>query len=227
MSKWQIMRKQSIWEQIDKPIFIFCGAEQTEPNYFNKFKENIESNAIYKNVVKLKVIEEPLDTIRILDKAIEFIKANNITKGEVWCVFDKDDFPTQDFNNAINKAAAINKSTDDVKYFVAWSNECFELWFLLHFCYYSSNNGRKDYIDKINDYFIKAKKGKYEKNRQDIFDILLEIGNLKEAIKNANKLLSLHQNKTPADSVPATNVHKLVELLTKYLPNDIKSKFIK
>ncbi|MCI8646652.1 MAG: RloB domain-containing protein [Firmicutes bacterium] len=31
---------------------------------------------------------------------------------------------------------------------VAWPNESIELWFLLHFQEYSSNNGRVQYINK-------------------------------------------------------------------------------
>ena len=92
MSKLNNKRKTAIWQKVEKPIFIFCGGEKTEPNYFNGFKYNIESNAIYRNVVSIDIIKEPSDTIRILNKAIEYIKVNKIKNGEVWCVFDKDDF---------------------------------------------------------------------------------------------------------------------------------------
>lgn len=226
MSKWQKRTKISIYEQIDKPIFIFCGAEQTEPNYFNGFKTNIESNAIYKNVVKIEIIKEPSDTIRILDRAIEYVNENNITKGDIWCVFDKDDFLPQDFNNAIYKAESLNNDISPIKYYIAWSNECFELWFLLHFCYYSANNGRQDYIDKLNSYFIKNNLEKYAKNNINLFNIMITYGNPKEAIANAKKLEVLHQGKTPAESVPCTNVHQIVLSILQYLPNEIRNKFI-
>lgn len=151
MGKWQGKRKEFIWETIENPIFIFCGGEQTEPNYFEGFKNIIENNAIYKNVVKIEIIKGSSDTIRILEYAINYIKSNNIGKCDVWCVFDKDDFLARDFNNAIYKSEELNKINETIKYNIAWSNECIELWFLLHFCYYTSSNGRKDYIDRLNE----------------------------------------------------------------------------
>ena len=226
MSKWHSKRKESIWNIIDKPIFIFCGGEQTEPNYFNGFKVLIENNAIYKNVVKIEIFRDHLDTIRILDKAIDYIDKNKITKCDVWCVFDKDDFPARDFNNAIQKAASLNANNKLIKYYIAWSNECIELWFLLHFCYYTVSNGRKDYINKLNEYFTNSQIEKYAKNNKDIFNILLSIGNPQEAIINAEKLVNMHSGKTPSESVPCTNVHKLVESLAIYLPEDVKYRFI-
>lgn len=227
MSKLNNKRKIAIWQQVEKPIFIFCGGEKTEPNYFNGFKYNIESNAIYKNVVSIDIIKEPSDTIRILDKAIEYINTNEIKSAEVWCVFDKDDFPSVDFNNAIFKANSLNEQNDKIKYYIAWSNECIEIWFLLHFCYYTQNNGRNNYFEKLNEIFKEKMSIKYEKNNKDIFSILLEYGNPKNAISFAEKLEELNKDKPPADSVPGTEVHKLVEKLLIYLPENIKNKFIK
>ena len=226
MSKLNNKRKTAIWQKVEKPIFIFCGGEKTEPNYFNGFKYNIESNAIYRNVVSIDIIKEPSDTIRILNKAIEYIKVNKIKNGEVWCVFDKDDFNSEDFNNAIYKADSLNEQSDSVKYHIAWSNECIEIWFLLHFCYYTQNNGRNNYFKKLNEIFEEKVTVKYEKNNKDIFSILLEHGNPKEAINFAKKLEGINNGKTPADSVPGTKVYKLVESLLIYLPESIKNNFI-
>ena len=50
--------------------------------------------------------------------------------GNVWVVFDKDDFSDDQFNNAISLAERNGIHT-------AWSNESIELWFLLHFNYLS------------------------------------------------------------------------------------------
>jgi len=63
---------------------------------------------------------------------------------EVWCVFDKDDFPDQDFNQAIVLASAKG-------FRVAYSNQAFEYWLLLHF---NDHQGgalhRNHYADLIN-----------------------------------------------------------------------------
>ena len=45
-----------------------------------------------------------------------------------WLVYDKDDFPLDNFDNTQFEAEAKK----DVEMAVAWSNESIELWFLLH-----------------------------------------------------------------------------------------------
>lgn len=45
---------------------------------------------------------------------------------QAWCVFDRDSFSADDFNSAIRKAEAAG-------FHVAYTNEAFELWYLLHF----------------------------------------------------------------------------------------------
>lgn len=226
MSKWNSKRKEFNREQVEKPIYIFCGGEKTEYNYFSSFKYLIESSAMYKNLIKIEILVEPSDTIRILDKSIEYIKKNKINKADVWCVFDKDDFSPVSFNNSIYKASSLNQTNDSIKYYIAWSNECIELWFLLHFCYYHVNNGRKDYIDKLNEYLSNNKNIKYAKNNKEIFNLLLTLGMPKEAISRAKKLIKLCEGKTPSDSAPCTTVHLLVEFLAKYLQDDMRIKFI-
>lgn len=49
---------------------------------------------------------------------------------DVWLMYDKDDFPLDDFDNT--QYSALSRK-DIRKYKVAWSNECIELWFVLHF----------------------------------------------------------------------------------------------
>lgn len=64
----------------------------------------------------------------------------------VWLVFDKDDFPADRFNNTQSQAESISGTPN---YRVAWSNESVELWFLLHFQDYISDNGREQYIERL------------------------------------------------------------------------------
>ncbi|WP_304969408.1 RloB family protein, partial [Romboutsia ilealis] len=45
-------------------------------------------------------------------------------------MYDKDDFPLDNFDNTQYSA---EKRKEIRKYRVAWSNECIELWFVLHF----------------------------------------------------------------------------------------------
>jgi hypothetical protein len=126
-------------------------------------------------------------------------------------VFDKDDFKKSDFNEAIRKA-------EELGYIVAWSNESFELWFLLHFIYIDCAIKRSEYIKKLKEIIEKESKNKYtyEKNSEDNFNIIMQYGSLKEAVSRSNKLLDIHKHETSfANKNPATNVVEIVETLFK------------
>jgi hypothetical protein len=60
----------------------------------------------------------------------------------------------------------------------------------------------------------------------NIFDILLQYGNPKLAIRYAKRIIEENKGKTPAMIAPGTKVYELVEELAKYLPEDIKVKFL-
>lgn len=119
----------------------------------------------------------------------------------------------------------LNQISPDVQYHAAWSNECIEFWFLLHFSYYTSNNHRTEYIEFLNNKFIELGIGKYAKNMENIFDILMNNGSPKLAIRYAKRIINEHQGVTPAMIAPGTKVYELVEELAKYLPDDLKEEF--
>ena len=60
----------------------------------------------------------------------EIVKNEDFTFDEVWCVFDMDvqnsDKDFANFDNSIDRAKSLG-------YNVAYSNDCFELWLLLHY----------------------------------------------------------------------------------------------
>lgn len=78
-------------------------------------------------------------------------------------MYDKDSFPADDFNGEVLRAERLNKENPELQYHTAWSNECIEFWFLLHFAYYTSNNHRTEYISFFNDKFRELGIGKYQK----------------------------------------------------------------
>lgn len=63
-----------------------------------------------------------------------------------------------------------------------------QIWFVLHFAYHTSNNHRSEYVKVLNDKFRELGIGKYQKNRKDIFSILIEKGNPKLLIRYAKKI---------------------------------------
>lgn len=61
---------------------------------------------------------------------------------------------------------------------------------------------------------------------KDIFMILMEYGNPKLAIRYAKRIIKDGTGKTPTEIAPGTKVYELVEELVKYLPEEIKKKYL-
>ncbi len=198
-----------------KFIYIFTEGEKTEVNYFKSKRKEIEAEIRRKNI-KIEIKGTGYNTLSIVEYALDFIARENIKindsadSDECWVVFDKDSFD-KDFDNAINKAEANNIG-------VAYSNESFELWFLLHFNLLSSALNRKLIEEKLDNIFQKKYNEKYEKNKDNMY---LLIKTLEEtAIKNAKELLNIHEcEKSYLKKNPSTTVHLLVECLNKLKQN--------
>ena len=226
MEKWKKKRRQEHMEQKLYRYYIFCEGQQTEPLYFAGFKKLIEENPVYKDMVLIEIEPCQAETMRVIGMAEDYVKKNKIKKGQIWCVYDKDSFPPERFNGVVERAESLNKENPDLQYHTAWSNECIEFWFLLHFAYYTANNHRTEYITFLNDKFKKLGVGKYQKNMQDIFKILLEHGNPQLAIRYAKRMIKDGEGKTATEIAPGTKVYELVEELAKYLPEEYKSRFM-
>ncbi|MDD6207398.1 MAG: RloB family protein [Clostridiales bacterium] len=185
---------------------------KTEPNYLRGFVSKI--NAKYKDITKENHIEvygtgrNTQSLIRFVDKKI----ARGVWKKyqKFWLVYDKDDFPLDSFDNTQFEAEARK----DVCMATAWSNESVELWFLLHFQNYASDNGREQYIEILNKYFD------YSKVREDLYDKLMELGSVNNAKKRArNAYMECIESgiTAPSAMVPVTRMFELVEELETYL----------
>lgn len=223
--EWRKKRRQNTIETREFQYFIFCEGEQTEPLYFDGFKRLIEDNPVYRNMVQIHIEPHVGNTVGIIRYAHKYVTEEKIAKGQIWCVYDKDDFPADDFNAAQHLSDTLSKSNPDLQYHAAWSNECIEYWFILHFAYYDSNNHRSEYIRFLNEKFQELGLEKYQKNLKDIFNILMEKGNPKLAIRYAKKIFKQSKGKNPSDIAPGTRVYELVEELAKYFPEKEKKLF--
>jgi hypothetical protein len=204
--------------EIYSGLWLFvCEGEKTELNYFDgliKFLNNVPTN----KKIKYKLDGTGRNTkslvkkIELDDYFIEFEKSvrKEILKDiKTIVVFDKDSFTSEAFNTAIQMA-------EQKGYKVAWSNECFELWFLLHFSYYQCGNDRNCYFDNLKKVFIdQGIENGYEKKDPEIFNTLNKFGSINDAIRNAKKLVTLHDGMTSANSKPMTTVYKIIEELQK------------
>jgi len=185
-------------------ILILCEGEKTEPNYFKVFKEKLKKF----NIV-LEVMGDGYNTDSLVEQAIELKNQKEINKEpylEVWCVFDRDSFSKQNFNRAFEIANSNNIKT-------AYSNEAFEIWYLLHFEYCIAGISRKQYIEKLEGYLEK-----YEKNDKTMYQKLVKKQDI--AIQNAEKLLDRYTSATSKyDMNPSTTVFRLVERLNECRKN--------
>lgn len=220
MEAWKKKRRLNHLEEKKYRYYIFCEGEQTEPQYFAGFKRLIEENSTYRNMVLIEIEPCAAETMRVIGMAEKYVAKNKIQKGQIWCVYDKDSFPASDFNGVVNRAEQLNRENSELQYHAAWSNECIEFWFLLHFAYYTANNHRSEYIAFLNDKFRELGLGKYQKNMKNIFDILMQEGNPKLAIRYAKRIIKDGEGKTPTEIAPGTKVYELVEELGKYLPKN-------
>jgi hypothetical protein len=154
---------------------------------------------------------EGKNTLSLVKRAVELRaeRADSDTPyDQVWIVFDRDSFKADDFDNAIAMAGRENMHC-------AWSNEAFELWFILHFDYRDTAMSRTDYQDKITQLIGRP----YQKNAVDMYDLLAELGDQNQAIAWAKKLhnIFLGQGIPASRSNPCTTVYLLIEELNRQI----------
>lgn len=209
-------RKETVLDRpepikIEKPtILIVCEGENTEPSYFRQFKLSTAT---------VKAIGEGYNTVSLVNRGIKLAEQKHYD--QVWCVFDKDDFSEISFNNAIQIAEANN-------FGVAYSNQAFEYWMILHFDDHQGGGmHRKHYNKKINN-LLKPFGLSYDGDgskivTEEIFDLMNSFNeNLKKnrkeiAIERAKKtVLNLDINNL-ALAESSTTVYKLVEELIQYI----------
>ncbi len=190
---------------------IITEGTETEPPYFNAMSAVINKN--YRDRIKIKVEGKGDNTLSLYSKAKTFASKSANVYRHVWVVYDTDDFPAQH----IDETARLcnTDSNGETTYHAIWSNQCVELWFLLHFSFMQSNLHRKEYWPKLTEILKSIGEGEYRKNRDDMYRILYPYMN--DAISNAKKLEKINRGKAPSKSAPGTMIHTLVEKLKPYL----------
>ncbi len=183
----------------------------TEPRYFEAIKNEINKN--FKDRISFEIIGTGDNTISLFKKAKSIVDKSPNGFKHVWIVYDTDDFPRENINQTFELCKS--SSTDETKYHALWSNQCIELWFLLHFAYYHSDIHRTEYWPKLTEHLKKINAGEYTKDRDDMYLILKPF--VDTAIKNAKKLAFRNQGKTPAESAPGTEVYQIIEMLKPFL----------
>ena len=97
---------------------------------------------------------------------------------------------------------------------VTYSNESFELWFLLHFSLFVNPIARGNYARLLSKY-LGIPYTKQSGFAKKLYQILKPLES--KAIKNAETLMDGHNGMKPSEANPSTTVHKLVSSLNEYV----------
>lgn len=178
---------------------IVCEGKNTEPSYFRKFKLTSAT---------IKAIGDGYNTTSLVAQAIMLSKQNFYD--QVWCVFDKDQFSANDFNNAITIATANH-------FGVAYSNQAFEYWLILHFEDHQGGGMNRTEYDKAINNYIKSLGITYDGKKSKIitddffeilngFDPVTKSSRISLAISRAKRNYNLLTHSSPATEESSTTV---------------------
>lgn len=195
-----------------KLFLIFCEGLNTEPYYFKAFPL---ANATVKPIGLGK------SKTALVEAALRIAKNDpDIDQKEVWIVFDRDGMPEErrnpetDFDKAIRLARKSG-------FHAAYSNDVFELWFLLHYQELSAPWKREQYYSALSqiwncNYETEGKKKEF--CRQIYARLQLDKRSSQSAATNRAQALWEAQNLQPFSAQnPCTTVFQLVEELNQYL----------
>lgn len=231
--KQEEYERENIEREEVQDIIIACEDSVSSPTYFKEIvKELIRTKSITQDSFVIPIHNGKTHPTGVLETLKEYVHDNDKQYTDFkhkWIVIDRDiarvnggGHTAQDYNNAISQA----KSTDPSRNIeVAYANDCFEIWYLLHFNYFDTGITRDKVVD---DLILKLKKvdaTKFahlnKKNIKDASSAKLIFKALhpyqKKAIKNSKKLLSSYNKlPDPENQNPCTTVHKLVEILNTF-----------
>ncbi len=214
--------------EIERPVrykkykqffLIVCEDENTEPKYFQQFIPLFPEETLFlkpvgvgrdpKGVVHRAIFERE-DLKQKAHKEIDF----------VWAVFDKDD--ADENQTKINNFEDALQIAKDEKIEIAFSNEVFEVWLLLHLKDIDPAQPipRKVIYDDLQESirnFEAFQDFEYQHGKESVLEVIKIIGKEDNAIKRAEKLLSFHIGKKPIESNPSTKVHLLVKELRGWI----------
>ena len=201
-------------------ILIVCEGEKTEPNYFESFRRKLVGG----EGDRVCVVGLGDNTLSLVEKAKEIVEERRRSDQppfyHVWIVFDKDEFPDEHFDNSVHsiaQEAAKFKAGVAPHWHAAWSNEAFELWYLLHFQETLGGPvGREDLCKMLADRFksdLGIEDG-YHKNDRRVFDLLES--RMSDALRRSERAFSRYKHLPPHACNPATRVFELVNQLRAY-----------
>jgi hypothetical protein len=192
-----------------KRFLIVCEGAVTEVRYFEAFPVSREVHVVVRG--------EGKNTTSLVAAAVEHADRAADSFDEVWVVYDHDDFGAQRFNQAEKDVRDLDAGRPEA-WRAAWSNQAFEVWYVLHFQFFDAELHRHLVQAKLGE-LLRTHCGRtdgYAKNDPRMYDLLRP--RQSQAIRHAQRLaqehgIAPHGTTTPADANPCTTVFRLVEAL--------------
>lgn len=217
----EFLRQQGLQKEVNpyteesinqkKLFLIICEGKNTEPIYFESFPVP----------TKTVLVEGGCGSkTALVDYALKISKLEKYENREVWCVFDFDIKPDEsatqpeDFNNSIQKAEQNGMN-------VAWSNDAFELWFILHYQTLETSLTRTELYPILKKQWNLESFSSIAKSKEFCKEHYKRLGgsqseSQKLAIMRAEKLHTQYKNrKDYSEHCPCTTVYLLVKELNK------------
>lgn len=205
-------------------VLIVCEDTATERLYFEAAFPDLPENT-----VRVRAIGTGCDPLGVAQRAIAeraaLAQEANREVDQVWLVFDKDDADQEPGKTArFADALALAKQE---KMVLAFSNEVFELWLLLHFVDVAADAPLPrtrvyDLLDEaLRQHPLFATKGYYHKKTTenkaskpaDVLQAVRELGDETLAQARAEILLTAHADTPLLAANPSTRVHRLLQSL--------------
>jgi hypothetical protein len=196
-------RSKSKYNSIRRPqnlplresFLIFCEGE-TEVGYFTSFQKRAR-------------LTSGGNALKVVENAVAYKNACEKRYDHYWAVFDKDETTDEQFAQAIRLAEA-----NQIR--VAWSNQAFECWIILHYRDFKHACNRSEYelmIKKHLPGYNTRQKGE-EQGRQLH---LLTTPHLPKAIQRAKAgFASFEQALPAAQKQTSTLVYELIESILAF-----------
>lgn len=210
--KANIKRKQNTRNEREA-LIIACEDKVSAPLYFNAIFDDLKRNHAIATSSLVVAEHNHTDPCGVLQDLLNHSGYKDFD--HQWIVIDRDEERTnggghelENFNKAITKA-------DSKSIKIAYSNPCFEIWYLLHFVYRNTAIDR----DELND--ILERDYQYAKNK--LFTIVIDPKLQETAIRNSKHLIKswieVQGTIRPVTDNPSTTVHDLIELLNSFKKN--------
>ena len=213
------MSKQKPWElragrrkrpkRALRKKYLIVTEGQTEAAYFSHYRTTTGPDIVPvsagANKLALVRIAVQMRAERIKQEKYE--EATDVT----WVAMDRDVDPKNSRDKQLFNEALELASREKIK--IAFSNDSFELWYLLHFQEVTTPMHRRDIDKKLSEHLGRTYKSRHTSKVEDLFGEILP--NLPEALRRAERLAAaaVTNGVPPEQANPSTSVHELIQAI--------------